>query len=303
MYHLPVLLDATVNGLNIDPAGVYVDVTFGGGGHSREILQRLGPKGILIAFDQDIDAQKNLPADEPRLLFVPANFNMLAKSLRALGYKKVDGILADLGVSSHQFDSPERGFSFRFEADLDMRMDQTEQELTAADVVNTYSVEQLQDVFSKYGEIRNSRTLAQAIVKYRAVQKIKTCEQLLYIAENNFIGNGKQNRYFAQLFQALRMEVNDEVKALTNFLGQATEVLKVGGRLSVLSYHSIEDRLVKNFMKHGAAEHTENPLDLYGGSKSPYKIITKKPVEPSEEEVEENPRARSARLRIAEKAD
>lgn len=296
-YHVPVMLHESVELLNIKPDGVYVDVTFGGGGHSREILKVLGPEGKLVAFDQDPDARRNLIEDD-RFVFIPQNFNLLKQYLRIEGIKKVDGILADLGVSSFQFDEAERGFSFRFDADLDMRMNQ-DAKTTAADLLNTYTAQQLQDCFGFLGEVRNARTLAQEVVTFRGKRKFRYISDLLEMADP--LVRGKRNRYLAQLFQALRMEVNDEVGVLKQMLTQTGEVLKTGGRLVVLSYHSIEDRLVKNYMRDGKFETEDDPFDLYGKKDRPFKIITSKAMEASEEEIERNPRARSAKLRVGEK--
>ncbi len=296
-YHLPVLAAESIEALKINPAGVYVDVTYGGGGHARLILQSLGDKGRLFGFDQDEDALQNALPDE-RFTFVQSNFRYLKRFLRLHGVKTVDGILADLGVSSHQLDEATRGFSYRFDAALDMRMNQ-EDERTAAEVVNTYAVEALQQVFSAYGEVRNSRTLAQRIVEERKARPIQTVSDLLAIIEP--LIRGQRLRYLSQVFQALRIEVNDEMGALREFLEQSLEVLAPGGRLVIITYHSLEDRLVKNFFKTGNAE-GEVKSDFYGHISRPFKVITKNPIEPSEAEIEQNPRARSAKLRVAEKA-
>lgn len=295
-YHNPVLLQACVDGLNIAPDGVYVDVTFGGGGHSRAILKSLGENGRLIGFDQDEDALVNVPEDS-RFKLLPFNFRFLKQSLRLERVKEVTGILADLGVSSHQFDTADRGFAFRFEAELDMRMNQGG-DITAKDVLNTYTAEKLQDVFGFYGEVRNARTLAHAIVQARQQKKIERISELLRIMEPYI--KGKENRYLSQVFQALRMEVNDEIGALKDLLVQATEMLQPGGRLVVLTYHSLEDRLVKNWIKNGSFD-DEPEKDEFGRFNCPLKAINKKPIVPSDEEIDENPRARSAKLRIAEK--
>lgn len=283
-----------LEGLAIRPDGVYVDATFGGGGHAGLILQQLGGKGRLIAFDQDEDAQRNVPEDV-RLEFVPHNFRYLKKFLRLCGIRAVDGILADLGVSSHQLDEATRGFSFRFDHFLDMRMNQ-QAELTAAKVLNTYSQEALQDIFSRYGELRNARTLSEVLVAERAHREIKTIGDLLSIAEP--LIRGHRHRYLAQLFQALRIEVNDEMGALKDFLDQCLEVLKPDGRLVVITYHSVEDRMVKHAMKTGNVEGNAEQ-DFYGHIFRPYHLITKKALEPGPEEIRSNPRARSAKLRIA----
>jgi 16S rRNA (cytosine1402-N4)-methyltransferase len=284
--------------LRIDPAGTYVDVTFGGGGHSKLILEQLGPDGRLVAFDQDADAEQNLPADD-RLLFAAANFRHLKRYLRLYGIRQVDGILADLGVSSHQLDVPERGFSFRFAAGLDMRMNQQDGPTAAAILAQTSAAE-LQYVFGTYGEVRNARTLANAIVEAREQQEITTVDEFVQLIEP--LARGKTNRYFAQVFQALRIAVNDEMRALEEMLEQATTVLRPGGRLVVMSYHSLEDRLVKNVLKTGQAS-GEQMKDFYGHIYRPYRLLTKKPVEATAAEVADNPRARSAKLRVGERLD
>lgn len=295
-YHEPVLLEPCLDYLNIKPDGVYVDVTFGGGGHSKMILKRLGEKGQLLGFDQDPDAEKNAP-DDKRFKFVKSNFQYLKNFLRLNGITQVDGILADLGVSSHQLDQAERGFSYRFEADLDMRMNYNDGK-TAADVLNEYSAEALQKVFSQYGEIRNSKTLAEAIVASRHSRKIERIGDFLSLLDP--LVRGQRLRYLSQVFQALRIEVNDEMKVLEAFLQQALEVLAPQGRLVVMSYHSLEDRVVKNFLKTGNIEGTVEK-DFYGNITRPFKVITKKPVIPSEKEIKENSRARSAKLRVGER--
>ncbi len=287
-----------LEGLAIRSEGTYVDATFGGGGHARMILEHLGDKGRLIAFDQDEDARGNLPTDR-RLEFVPNNFRFLKKYLRVLGIASVDGILADLGVSSHQLDEASRGFSFRFEHLLDMRMN-TQADLTAAQVLNTYTQEDLQTIFSTYGELRNSKTLAEAVVAGRRHRELRTISDLVGIAEPLVRGN--RHRYLAQLFQALRIEVNDEMGALKDFLDQCIEVLRPGGRLVVIAYHSIEDRMVKHFMKCGNID-GEPESDFYGHIFRPYHIITKKALQPDAQETRRNPRARSARLRIAARTE
>jgi 16S rRNA (cytosine1402-N4)-methyltransferase len=295
-YHQPAMAVESLDGLAIQPEGVYVDVTFGGGGHSRLVLEQLNEKGRLIAFDQDEDALQNVFTDE-RFTFVPHNFRYLRRFLRLHGAEQVDGILADLGVSSHQLDEAERGFSYRFDSQLDMRMDR-EGAKTAADVLNTYSETDLQNLLSQFGEVRNSRTLAQRIVAERQTRPIRTIADLLAITEP--LIRGLRHRYLAQVFQALRMEVNDEMEALADFLEQATASLKPGGRLVVIAYHSIEDRLVKNFLK--AGNRTGEPQqDFYGHIFRPFQLITKKALTPMEKEVKDNPRSRSAKLRIAEK--
>ena len=296
-YHNPVMLQECMDGLNIKLEGVYIDVTFGGGGHSREILKYLGSKGRLLAFDQDADAQKNLPKDD-RLTFIDQNFRYLKNSCRLQGAVSADGILADLGVSSHQFDQPERGFSIRFEADLDMRMDQAGS-LTAKQIVNNYSEEQLHRIFGIYGEIKNAKTLANTLVTQRLNKPINTVDELK-LAIAKLIPKGKENKYLAQVFQALRIEVNQELEALKEFLEQSVDVLKPGGRLVVMSYHSLEDRLVKNFIAKGKF-HGEVEKDFFGNQIKPLESLTRKAIVASEEEIRHNNRARSAKLRIAEK--
>ena len=286
-----------MEGLNIKLEGVYIDVTFGGGGHSREILKHLGPKGRLLAFDQDADAQKNLPKDD-RLTFIDQNFRYLKNNCRLQGAIPADGILADLGVSSHQFDQPERGFSIRFDADLDMRMDQSGL-LTAKQVVNTYSEEQLHRIFGIYGEIKNAKTLAQTLVTQRLNKSIDTVDELKK-AISKLIPKGKENKYLAQVFQALRIEVNQELEALKEFLEQTVDVLKTQGRLVVMSYHSLEDRLVKNYIAKGKFQ-GELEKDFFGNPIKPLESITRKAIVASGDEIKLNNRARSAKLRIAEK--
>ncbi|TDG35144.1 16S rRNA (cytosine(1402)-N(4))-methyltransferase RsmH [Pedobacter changchengzhani] len=296
-YHVPVMLQPCIEGLNIKADGVYVDVTFGGGGHSKEILKHLGPKGKLIAFDQDPDAQKNIPADD-RVVFIDQNFGFLKNNLRLNGVREVDGILADLGVSSHQFDVPERGFSIRYNGDLDMRMDQ-HGEVTAAQVLNTYSGNQLHKIFGIYGEVKNAKSLARAIVTARLDTPFTDIDSLKS-AIASYIPKGKENKYLAQVFQALRIEVNAEIQSLNNMLIQAAEVLKPGGRLVVMSYHSLEDRPVKNFMAKGKFQ-GEVEKDFYGNQQKPFNAITRKAIVATDEEIAQNNRARSAKLRIAEK--
>jgi 16S rRNA (cytosine1402-N4)-methyltransferase len=299
MYHNPVLLEACLEGLAIRPDGIYVDVTFGGGGHSKAILAQLGEKGRLFAFDQDPDARANAEAiDDKRLTFVDANFRLLQKYLRLYGVKEVDGILGDLGVSSHQFDTPARGFSTRFEANLDMRMN-PRGGTTARDIVNGYSAEELHRIFGMYGELQNAKTAAQAVVASRANKAIETVNELK-AGLQRCVPRGKENKYFAQVFQALRIEVNDEMGALQDFLTQSAEVLKVKGRLVVMSYHSLEDRLAKNFIGKGKF-YGEVEKDLFGNDLKPLQSVTRKPIEASAEEIAQNSRARSAKLRIAEK--
>lgn len=303
MYHAPVLLSESLDQLRIRPDGVYVDVTFGGGGHSAAMIQHLGNKGCLYAFDQDDDARANALnkpfSEHPGFYFIQSNFRYLKRQLRGAGLKpgSVDGILADLGVSSHQLDTPQRGFSYRFDALLDMRMNALEG-LTAADVLNTYSAEELQRVFGELGEVRNARTLAQACVRERSGQAFRNTGDLVSLCEKNRMGD--RWRYLSQVFQALRMEVNDEVGALGDFLTDSLEMLAEGGRLVVITYHSIEDRLVKNFFKTGNVA-GEVKQDFYGNIERPFELVTKKPLEPAEAEIKENPRARSAKLRVAEK--
>lgn len=295
-YHTPVLLNECLEGLNIRPNGIYVDCTFGGGGHSRAILENLDENGRLIVFDQDEDARQNLPDDE-RIIFVPQNFKHLQKFLRLHKMTKVDGILADLGVSSHQFDEADRGFSIRFDAALDMRMDQR-QTITAADILKTFSELQLHKMFEQYGEVTNAKTLANVIVQQRAVAPIRTINE--FKAAVQAIVKGNPNKYFAQVFQALRIEVNDELGALKDLLQQTTTVLNTGGRIAIITFHSLEDRLVKIFFKDGTFEDTAID-DLYGHRfENPLKLITKKPVTATEKELKENSRSRSAKLRVAE---
>jgi 16S rRNA (cytosine1402-N4)-methyltransferase len=296
-YHVPVLLGPSLDGLDISPDGIYVDVTFGGGGHAKEIAQRLDDKGHLFVFDQDEDAEANLWGDQ-NVTLIQSNFRHLTRWMKYYGVNgRVNGILADLGVSSHQFDDPSRGFSYRYDEPLDMRMNR-EQSLSAADVVNQYSAAQLQDVFSKYGEVTNARTLAQHIVSARAGSQINTTGQLADIADQCV--KGLKMRYLSQLFQALRIEINDEMGALKDLLLSAHEVLVPGGRIAVISYHSLEDRLVKRYFKSGNFE-GEPDTDLFGRRKEKWEVITQRPIEPDEEEQRINPRSRSAKLRVAEK--
>ncbi|MAP54703.1 16S rRNA (cytosine(1402)-N(4))-methyltransferase RsmH [Altibacter sp.] len=295
-YHKPVLLKETVDGLNIRPNGVYVDVTFGGGGHSREILSRLDENGTLIAFDQDKDALENA-IDDPRFLLINQNFRFLKRFLRFHGYKQVDGILGDFGVSSHQFDVAERGFSTRFEANLDMRMDQNSA-FSAYDVVNKYEEAQLRSVLFQYGELRAAPGMARVIVAARAKEPIKTSEQLKQ-ALGRFLPKHKENKILAQIYQAIRIEVNQELEALKEFLLQTQEVLRPGGRLSLISYHSLEDRLVKRFIRNGLFE-GEPEKDVFGRVEVPFKAVGKFSI-PCKAEIEMNNRARSAKLRVAEK--
>ncbi len=295
-YHIPVMLQECIDGLAIKADGVYVDATFGGGGHSRAILAQLNEHGRLLAFDQDADAKNNLP-DDPRLIFIHANFADMKSFLRVHGYREVDGILADLGVSSHQFDTPERGFSFRFDAALDMRMNQSE-EKTAATILNTYDAESLQDMFSEYGEVRNSKTLAEAIVAYRMTRPIRTINDLLGLLRP--LIRGEEHKYLAQVFQAIRIEVNQEMQVLETFLMATKEILKPEGRLVVLTFHSLEDRPVKNFFKTGNCA-GEVIQDFYGNIERPFDLINKKVIEATREEQKINSRSRSAKLRIAAK--
>ncbi len=297
MYHNPVLLHQSVEGLKISSGGVYVDATFGGGGHSRLILQHLGSDGSLVAFDQDPDAVPNLP-DDDRLQFVDQNFRYLKNFLTFYGKVPVDGILADLGVSSYQFDVPERGFSTRFDGPLDMRM-MKNQGKSASDVVNTYSEDELNQIFRQYGEIKNSRCMAKMILEQRKVRKIETTQELVQTVEK-CIPVTQKNKLMAMLFQAIRIEVNEELEVLKIFLEQAVEVLKPGGRLVVISYHSLEDRLVKNFMKTGNFE-GDLKKDFYGNNLVSLKPVINKAIVPDEDEIKQNSRARSAKLRIAEK--
>ena len=298
VYHVPVLLHPAVDGLNIRPGGVYVDVTFGGGGHSREILRRMDGSAHLYGFDQDEDAERNI-VDDSRFTFVRSNFRYLRNFLRYYGCERVDGILADLGVSSHHFDDGERGFSFRYEGGrLDMRMNKRSG-LTAADVVNTYAEGQLADIFYLYGELKNSRRLASALVKERAKSPIVTIEQFLAVVKPLF-GRDREKKELAKVFQALRIEVNQEMEALKEMLAAATEVLKPGGRLVVITYHSLEDRMVKNLMRAGNAE-GRMEKDFFGNVQAPFRPVNSKVIVPDEEEQRRNPRSRSAKLRIAER--
>ena len=295
-YHNPVLLKETVDGLNIDPDGIYVDVTFGGGGHAREILSRLGPKGKLFAFDQDLDAAANA-IDDSRFQLIQQNFRFIKRFLRFYQVNQVDGILADLGVSSHQFDVPERGFSTRFEGALDMRMNQ-ENPLTAFQVVNQYSESDLKSILSMYGELNSAAAMAQAIVKARADKPIENTEDLKQVLLR-FLPAHKNHKVLAQIYQAIRIEVNQEMEVLKEFLQESLDILKPEGRLSVISYHSLEDRLVKRFMRNGLFE-GEPEKDFYGHFSVPFKIIEKLKV-PTTQEITLNNRARSAKLRVAEK--
>ncbi|MFO7851145.1 MAG: 16S rRNA (cytosine(1402)-N(4))-methyltransferase RsmH [Bacteroidota bacterium] len=295
-YHVPVLLNECIDGLNIQPDGIYVDVTFGGGGHSKEILKHL-EGGRLIAFDQDERAEVNKPVDD-RFLFLNQNFRFLRNNLLYHGVDAINGLLADLGVSWRQFDDQARGFSYRYESDLDMRMNQ-EKENTAADIVNKYSQEELRRVFSDYGEFRNAAALASAIISYRTKSPIVTTGDMLD-SVRELLPSGMKNKFLSRLFQALRMELNRETEFLREMLLQATGMLVKGGRIVIITYHSIEDRLVKNFFKSGNFEGREEK-DFYGNPISPFILVNKKVITPSEEEVSRNKRARSAKLRIAEK--
>lgn len=303
-YHIPVLLRETIEGLSIQPGGVYVDCTFGGGGHSKAILEKLGADGRLIVFDQDEDAKRNLPTGQAglphdkRVVFVPHNFRHLSRFLRLHHVAAVDGIMADLGVSSHQFDEAGRGFSTRFDAPLDMRMDQR-QTLTAHDVVKNYSESQLHKLFEQYGEVTNAKTLARTIVQVRNHVSLKTIDTFKNALRE--VVKGNPNKYFAQVFQALRIEVNDELGALKELLQQIPKLLKPGGRVAIITFHSLEDRLVKNFFRRGSFDEPESNPFTNEESVNELKVITKKPVYPSAKEMKENPRSRSAGLRVAEK--
>lgn len=296
-YHVPVLLNESIEGMNLQPGGIYVDVTFGGGGHSKEILRKMDNTSRLYSFDQDEDAENNIVADK-RFTFVRSNFRYLYNFLRYYGVEQVDGILADLGVSSHHFDDSERGFSFRFDGKLDMRMNKRSG-MTAADVVNNYDEERLANLFYLYGELKNSRKLASVIVKARNNQPIQTIGDFLNLVKPLF-GREREKKELAKVFQALRIEVNQEMEALKEMLQAATEVLKPGGRLVVITYHSLEDRMVKNMMKTGNIE-GKSEQDFFGNVQTPFKLVNNKVIVANNEEVERNPRSRSAKLRIAEK--
>lgn len=298
MYHIPVLLNESIDGLNIRPGGIYVDVTFGGGGHSREILRRLDGTGRLFSFDQDPDAEQNIGDAPDNFTFVRSNFRYLDNWMRYYGIDHIDGLLADLGVSSHHFDDETRGFSFRFDSQLDMRMNKRAG-VTAADVVNTYKESRLADIFYLYGELKTSRRIASAIVKQRQAGLIKTTSDFLKVVEP-FFKREREKKDMAKLFQALRIEVNHEMDALREMLLSATEWLGEGGRLSVITYHSLEDRIVKNIIRTGNPEGHRNE-DFYGRVSTPYKAVNNKVIIPCEEELAGNPRSRSAKLRIAEK--
>ena len=296
-YHIPVLLEETIEKLNIQPHGIYVDCTFGGGGHSKAILEKLDLNGKLVAFDQDEDAKENLPPDK-RIVFVPQNFRYLSRFLRLHNIPAVDGIIADLGVSSHQFDEASRGFSTRYNAELDMRMDKR-QGKTAFDIVSTYSEQQLHKLFEEYGEVTNAKTLARTIAEVRKTASLKTIDGFKNALRG--IVKGNPNKYFAQVFQALRIEVNDELTALKEMLQQVPSLLKPGGRIAIITFHSLEDRIVKDFFRRGTFEKTEeNPFTMVP-SVNELELITKKPIVPGEKEIKQNPRARSAKLRVAEK--
>lgn len=296
-YHIPVLCDQTIDLLQINPEGTYVDVTFGGGGHSRAIMSRLGEGGRLLGFDQDMDAYNNR-IDDVRFIFVRSNFRYLSNFLRYHAIDGVDGILADLGVSSHHFDDQTRGFSFRFDGNLDMRMNQHAGK-SAADVVNTYSEEALADVFYLYGELKSARKIARAIVNNRSKSAITEVQDLLRVLQP-YVGRDKEKKELAQIFQALRIEVNDEMVALQKLLQSSLEALKPGGRMAVLTYHSLEDRLVKNFFRSGNLE-GKIEKDFYGNVLSPWKLVNNKVIVADEQELTQNPRSRSAKLRVAEK--
>jgi len=304
MYHAPVMLELSVDMLRIRPNGVYADATFGGGGHARHILSKLNSEGHLYAFDQDDDARKNTEQQEfaqnPSFHFIQSNFRHLKRQMRSEGLRvgSVDGILADLGVSSYQLDTAERGFSYRFDAELDMRMNTSDGQ-RASDLLNTYDLDALQRVLGEYGEVRNARTLAQAIIKLREAKPFQTTSDLVDLCGKMYMGD--RMRYLSQVFQALRMEVNDEMGALRDFLSDSLEMLAPGGRLVVITYHSIEDRLVKNFIKTGNAEGEQNK-DFYGNIDRPFVLVNKKAIEPTEEEIKTNTRSRSAQLRVGEKA-
>jgi 16S rRNA (cytosine1402-N4)-methyltransferase len=296
MYHIPVMLNECIKGLQIKPNGIYVDVTFGGGGHSKEILKHLSDKGKLFAFDVDEDAKQNIPNDK-RFTLIQANYRHLKRFLKLHGVTTVQGILADFGISSHQIDEPSRGFATRFDAPLDMRMN-TKEGISAKEVVNNYSAEQLQNVLGFYGEVINAKTLANKIIEQRAIQPIETTKELVEVCKT--VSKGIEVKYLSQVFQAIRIEVNDELNAIKDFLQQSEEVLDKEGRLVIMSYHSLEDRLTKNFMKNGVFD-GEPEKDVFGRFEHHLKVVTKKPIEASAEELKINSRARSAKLRIAEK--
>ena len=303
-YHVPVLLEQSIEGLNIHPEGIYVDATFGGGGHSMEILSQLNDKGHLFSFDQDLDAEKNIQQEGHEVLlqdnftFIRSNFRYLKNWMRYYKIDKIDGILADLGVSSHHFDDENRGFSFRFDAPLDMRMN-TKASLTAADVINTYNEEQLADIFYLYGELKNARRIASLLVKARSQKNITSTHDLIQAVEAVF-GKAREKKDLAKLFQALRIEVNHEMEALKELLNSAQELLTTGGRLVVITYHSLEDRMVKNIMKTGNVQ-GKVQQDFFGRIETTFKLLNNKVITPTPQEQQENPRSRSAKLRIAEK--
>lgn len=297
IYHVPALLEETIELLEINPDGVYVDLTFGGGGHSRAILDRLSSKGRLYAFDQDSDARANVP-DDKRIIFVESNFRFMRGALRWRGVERVDGVLADLGVSSHHFDTQERGFSFRFDAPLDMRMNRRAK-LSAREVLNDYDLETLASLFKRYGELDSSRRIARCVVDYRTKQPIERIQDLTDALAPVLPRNG-ESKFLAKLFQAIRIEVNGEMNALEMMLEQSLRVLRPGGRLAVITYHSLEDRMVKNFMRNGNFE-GKTVQDFYGKVLSPWGVVTRKAVVPSPDEVVRNPRSRSAKLRVASK--
>ncbi|MBI5856138.1 MAG: 16S rRNA (cytosine(1402)-N(4))-methyltransferase RsmH [Sphingobacteriales bacterium] len=296
-YHIPVLLNEVIEGLNIHPGGTYVDCTFGGGGHAKAILEKLGTDGKLVAFDQDADAQKNLP-DDKRIIFIPQNFRHVQRFLRLQNITAVDGILADLGVSSHQFDEAERGFSTRYNAEMDMRMDRR-QTLTAFEVISTYPEQRLHKMFEQYGEVTNAKTLARKIVDIRNTTSLRTIDDFKNAIRE--IVKGNPNKYFAQVFQALRIEVNDELGALKEMLEQIPSLLKPGGRAAIITFHSLEDRLVKNFFRRGSFDETDQHPFINQETVNEMKVITKKPIQPSDSEMKQNPRSGSAKLRVAEK--
>ncbi|MCF3111620.1 16S rRNA (cytosine(1402)-N(4))-methyltransferase RsmH [Niabella sp. CC-SYL272] len=296
-YHIPVLLQETIAALHIRPDGVYVDATFGGGGHSAAILSQLGEHGRLVAFDQDADAAQNLPRDE-RVLFIPQNFRHLKRFLRLHAIHKVDGILADLGVSSHQFDEADRGFSIRFNADMDMRMDRR-QPVTAFDILQTYTEQQLHKLFEKYGEVTNAKTLARTIVETRDRVSLKTIDAFKNALRP--VVKGNPNKYFAQVFQALRIEVNQELEALKDLLEQARDVVQPGGRIAIITFHSLEDRLVKQFFRDGSFEEKDDNPFVQHTAEKVFTVITRKPITAGEDELKRNTRSRSAKLRVAER--
>lgn len=297
IYHIPVLLQESIQGMNLRPGGIYADMTFGGGGHSKEILRQMDAESRLFSFDQDEDAERNI-VDDSRFTFVRSNFRYLHNFLRYYGVDKVDAILADLGVSSHHFDDSERGFSFRFDGNLDMRMNKRAG-MTASEIINTYDEEQLANLFYLYGELKNSRKLANVLVKARSVKSIVTIGDFLEIIKPLY-GKEREKKELAKVFQALRIEVNQEMEALKEMLYAATEALKPGGRLVIITYHSLEDRMVKNIMKTGNIE-GKAEKDFFGNIQTPFKLVNNKVIVPTDEEIQRNPRSRSAKLRIAEK--